>query len=471
MNDLFDIQQKYATMGIGTLTRSALQAATRHGGGQISRTTERGMRTTPENALRYAYANYLPDYTLRGTIMDIRRMDQQDGRVKKIHGRTSRAAVKGGLILKAGSHHKALHQAWKSFEKRLQLDRREKLQSDMRGLLIEGNLPLQWVIDDSMRVAAGVRMPTETLRPVVAPNGRFIDPDQAYEQHDFTHGRVIATYPLWMLSLVRLDPDNYDDMGSMGRPYLDASREIWSRLRMTEEDMVIRRHDRAAQHLYHSMEGMQKEELEQYKADVEQDRREGLNRDYYSNKKGAVAAIEGDANLDQINDVVLLLDAFFSGAPAPKGLFGYTDGLSRDILEDLKRELYDEMDALQDTAAYVYELGFKLDLLLQGANPDNFDFTVQYAERRTETPNQAVDRALKQQALGLPEETYWRTAGEEPSLVREMLEHQKKQRDPYPGEDEEDKPDPTAGPLSRQRVTITPGNGRKGESGTTITNK
>ena len=36
---------------------------------------------------------------------------------------------------------------------------------------------------------------------------------------------------------------------------------------------------------------------------------------YYSNKKGSVQAVQGDANLDQIADVVHLLDTFFSGAP------------------------------------------------------------------------------------------------------------------------------------------------------------
>ena len=69
-----------------------------------------------------------------------------------------------------------------------------------------------------------------------------------------------------------------------------------------------------------------------------------MTTDFYANHKGGVTGVNGDANLDQINDVVHLLDTFFSGAPAPKGLFGYSEGLSRDILEDLKKDYFEEIE-------------------------------------------------------------------------------------------------------------------------------
>src|SRR3546814_1627187 len=98
---------------------------------------------------------------------------------------------------------------------------------------------------------------------------------------------------------------------------------------------------------------------------------------------------------DLIADVSHLLETFFTGAPAPKGLFGYAGDLSRDILDDLKADYYDELDALQDTCSYVYELGFRMELLMKGINPDAVDFDVNFAERRTDSPNQRADRALK----------------------------------------------------------------------------
>jgi len=60
---------------------------------------------------------------------------------------------------------------------------------------------------------------------------------------------------------------------------------------------------------------------------------------------------------------------------------------------------------LQDTLAYGYEHAFHIDLLLKGINPLDADFTICYAERRTETPNQAADRALKLQRAGHAEKS------------------------------------------------------------------
>src|SRR3546814_1606082 len=77
--------------------------------------------------------------------------------------------------------------------------------------MMEGNLPIQWVVDfDANSILRGVRMPTETLKPVVNGAGQFERPLQAaYEQWDLTAGKVIAEFPIWQLMMVRIRPDNY----------------------------------------------------------------------------------------------------------------------------------------------------------------------------------------------------------------------------------------------------------------------
>lgn len=331
---------------------------------------------------------------------------------------------------------------------------------------MEGNLPMQWVVSDAGQVVAGVRMPTETLMPLIDGTGRFRDPTAAYAQYDLSEGRQIAVFPLWQLTLERLDPDSIDDHGALGRPYLDASRTVWRQLRMTEEDLVIRRRQRAPLRFSHILEGATRPELEAYKSEVEfRQRQDAICTDFFSNRKGGVAALQGDANLDQIADVSHLLDTFFSGAPAPKGLFGYADGLSRDILEDLKRDYYEEIDALQDTVSWVYEQGFRLELLLAGINPDAYSFYIDFVERRTETPNQAADRALKYQALGVPAPLCWDTAGLDPTVVQAAVDAHAEGLNPYPN----DTP-PTTSTRPAPVVKITPGNAPKGDSATAISN-
>lgn len=427
---------------------------------ETSGSSEKGARTTPEDRIKYLYRTMWVDPNLRQAILDIRRIDRLDGRVKRIHSRVARDVIKGGLVLQSSAPYESIAKAWDKFQRSLQLDRVEKLKSDSRGLVMEGNLPFQWVLSPENRVISGVRMPSETIIPNVNENGRFKDVTQAYTQFDVTTGKPIANFPLWQLTQGRFDPDNFDDMGSLGRPFLDASRTTWQKLTMTEEDLVIRRRMRAPLRMAHSLKGATKEDLADYRADVEKNQSEGATTDYYMNKEGAVTAINGDSNLDQVADIVHLLDTFFAGSPFPKGLMGYTDGLARDILEDLKRDYYDEVDVMQDTISWIYSQGFYLDLLLNGINPDPQDFKITFAQRRTETMSQTMDIGLKMKALGYPQGMVYEYIGDNPAYVEKRRKAEADLYDPYPEDEQESDPS----------VKITPGNGRKGESATSIKN-
>ncbi len=427
-----------------------------------SRNSEVGKRPTPENSTKYLYRMMWVDPDVRQAILDIREMDHLDGRVKRIHNRIARDAVKGGLVLTQTKDSPIIRREWNAFVDRLQLRNPQKLKSDARGLAMEGNLPLQWVLDESLSVVAGVRMPAETLLPNVGEDGRFKSPAEAYHQIDLTTGGKIATFPMWQLFMCRLDPGSFDDQGAMGRPFLDASREVWRKLRMTEEDLVIRRRHRAPLRLAHVLEGASPDQLDSYKADVEKDKGE-ITTDFYLNRKGAVTAVQGDAALGEIGDVVHLLDTFFAGSPFPKGLMGYTDGMARDILEDLKRDYYEEVDSFQDTLAFGYEFGFRLHMLLKGVVLDPQEAGIGFAERKTETPNQTTDRMLKWSALGLPKDMIWEEMGYNAQTIRERLDEQAKRGDPYPAGGDL----PGAG---KPPLKITPGNAPKGESATSIGN-
>lgn len=422
--------------------------------------SEQGYRMFPESRIDALYRRFYTNPDLLAAVRDIRYMDRMDPRVKKIHTRMARTAVRGGIDIETSSTNKRLLRRWRDFILRTRMNHQQKLESHCRGLVMEGNIPVQWVVSQDRQVVNGVRMPSETIMPQVTDAGVFEDPAKAYTQLDLMTHREVAAFSLYQLTLGRLDPDNWDDMGSMGRPYLDATRSIWQKLTMTEEDLVVRRRERAPQRLSHVLEGATVEELDEYENHQRQ-HQEDIAHDFFQNKPGGVSAIQGDANLDQIADVSHLLDTFFSGAPAPKGLFGYSDELNRDILEDLKRDYYEEIDAVQDTLAWVYEQGFRLDLLLSGINPDRYEFKVQFAERRTETANQATDRALKLQALGASEETVFRTSGLDPNRERAQRENEDKQYSPYPEHDDK----------GGAKVSVTPGNSRKGESATTVSTR
>lgn len=455
---LAQIQQRYKKLGIGELPPTALEKAARISDAPLR--NERGYRPTPDRRSAYMYQRMWVEPDFRARVMDVRDMDQKDGRVKKIHGRMARTAIKGGLKLR-GNPSEKIRARWDEFQRRLNLNRREKLESDARGMVMEGNLPMQWVLTPDNQIGAGIRMPSETIKPIVSENGRFIDTSKAYEQIDFARGNVVAQFALWQLTLARLTPDNYDDQGCMGRPYLDSARPIWRKLDMTETDLVLRRRDRAPLRFVHTLENATKDDLEEYEHKQRQ-REHEFSRDFYMNKKGGVTALQGDANLDQIADVAYLLDTFFAGSPAPKGLFGYAEGLSRDILEDMKRDYFEEVDSLQDTLSFVYQMGFHIDLLFAGIDPDAAKFEVVFAERNTETLSQRTDRALKMQALGFPSSLCWETAGGDTTEILARREEEQNSKDPYPD------PNNIGG---APNVSVTPGNQRKAESSTTISTR
>lgn len=437
------------------------------------RNSEEGSRLTFDELFRLQTRLWI-NFELLQVIQDIRRMDRVDGRVKKIHSRSARTAAKGGLRLVATAQPR-LEREWRRFKLATKINNPQKLHSDIRGLMTDGHLAIQWVLDGNGQVCAAPRMPPESLRPITNDAGVFPDPVRAYEQVDLTSGNVLATFGLWQLTMGRLDPVNFDDWGCAGRPYLDASRAVWKKLDLTEEDLVIRRHMRAPLRMSHVLEGASKEDLLEYRDIVERDQASGNVKDYYSSKKGSVTPVQGDANLDHIADVAHLLDTFASGTPMPKGLFGYIGDLSRDILEDLKKDWYEELHALQMVAASVYEQGFRLHLLLNRINPDAYDFSVAFEERLTDSPNQRADLALKIRALGASRETSFETAGLNAPAELRALERESREHDPYP--EDVDEPDANGDPIvprqsrDRPRVSVTPGNAPKGESATSISNQ
>lgn len=471
MRFLDRLQRKRDSLPTGKTTDKPLAAGELATGA----TTERGHRANPDNDWLQFQRRLWVDPRLLATIRDIRAMDACDGRVKKIHSRSARAAAKGGIRLVATGQPR-LEREWRLFSSRLGLNNPQKLQSDLRGILTDGNLAIQWVLDEQDSVAAAPRMPPETLVPQVNRAGVFDNPAAAYEQLDLLSGQAVAKFALWQLTVGRLDPVNFDDWGCPGRPYLDASRSCWRKLDMTEEDAVLRRHMRAPQRMAHVLEGASVDEITEYRTQVENDQGSGSIRDYYLNRKGSVAPIQGDANLEQIADVVHLLDTFLSGAPMSKPLLGYAGDLSRDILEDLKKDWYDELAAIQTVAASVYRQGFVLHLLLKGINPLSHEFDVAFAERLTDTPNQRADLALKIQALGASQETVFETAGLNATAEIKAVERARRDLDPYPEDVEEDgdgegAAPPQRGPGGTPRVSVTPGNARKGESATTISTR
>ena len=428
-------------------------------------TAPRGYTQNPEtHQLDALYRRMYVSQERAAAVREIRLLDRTDGRVKKLHKRMAGDITRGGLQLDNKSNNRQLGKWWKEFVRATQLKSPAKLRSDARGMLVEGNLAMQWVLDPtSTGVVRAVRMPSDTLAPQVDAHGQWKDPADAWHQiDDMRVNRIAARFPLWQLSVARLDPDNYDDMGSMGRPMLDALRRTFRQLDMTEQDQVIRRRYRAPLRHAHLMGNMEKTDFDEYVQRVEANKAE-MTTDYFLRGNGRVESLQGDSNLDQIGDITHLLKTAFAGTDADAGLMGYTSDLNRDVLEDVKRFYFEAIDDAQELVAEVYRAGFELHLLLQGRDPDRWDWDVKFADRRTETASQAADRGLKLQSAGVSQRTVLETLGLDPDQERDRLEEEAEESDLYP------RPD-LLGQEKQRTVSITPDNGGKGESATSVSN-
>ena len=424
------------------------------------------------NAMRTAMQ---PSYGLKSKIRSIRAWDAKDPRIKKVHNRMSRDVARGGLMLDwAGVPHPRVVKLWDAFKTRLKLNLIDKLKSDARQFCVQGNLALQWAYDPITKNIGGcLSMPVDTLVPNTTPNGAIADPMAAYFQVDYLSGKTTATFALWQLTLVRLDPDNFDDAGSLGRPYLDAVETALQQLEMTEEDLVIRRRLRAAQKNLFALKGATDTQIESFDNQLTE-KRGDVAADFVTNTEAAVHEVGGDANMGDIGDVAHLLNTVFSAAPGSKALYGYTDDTSRDVLEDLKKDYFEEIDELQDTLATAYQQGFELELKLAGIHPAAHEFTVKFTERRTESRNQKADLALKLQAVGVSRHTAFKVAGVDPAAETKLLEHEKKQgiqHNQQSNQDADPNGEHDSNTGDKPKVSITPNNAPKGESATSIKNK
>lgn len=434
----------------------------------VEQTTQKGTTFEGYATARDPYIVFQVDHEYASVMADINRMDREDGRVKRIHSKIARDATRGGLSFSTADSNlpSAIATEAKAFLQRCKFDR-ETLLGHARFLVKDGEIFLQNVVNEKLEVIGMKRLPPTSMRPNVDAKGEFRDLTRAYIQYDLMTNREIAAFPLWQIVHKRIDA-NPDDPGDRGRPWLDASRVTHKKLTMTEEDLVIRRRVRAPRRNLHVLEGVTEDELQAYKK-RNQDVIENplkVGSDYFSNRKGSIQPIEGDANLDQINDVKELKDDFFAGAGFPAHLLGYMKDVNRDVVADSLEAYYEILEEVQEILADGYEQGLRLQLLLRGINSDGYQWDLKFQGRKVESENELADRMLKHHALGVPKRMIWPKFGYAVEQVDAARKEEATQKDPY--RDRMEQEIGAGGP--QQKITNVNGNRRKGESAVSIKN-
>lgn len=267
---------------------------------------------------------------------------------------------------------------------------RKKLPSWGRMLLTEGDLFIQNV-EFHGQIINAKRMPAVTMERNSDERDAFPDVLAAYRQLDVSTNEELAKFALWQIVHARwnyVDGERYGSsqylqLRTLSRVFLDMVLQ-----------MAIRRRTRGPLRLFHRVGTEQnpgdEADVMNYKkwngfADLERRGELDTLTDFFGNGLTKVEAIEGDARLGDIADVEFILNVLFPRTAVTKGLIGFGENVSRDILDEQREFLFLEQDLLIDVLEWeVLRPVFDLALMVEGINPDSILYAIQFEDRMTE---------------------------------------------------------------------------------------
>ena len=174
-------------------------------------------------------------------------------------------------------------------------------------------------------------------------------------------------------------------------------------------DVAVRRKVRAGMRYHHVVEGSEADVL----AYKEMNKTALSNPsaalvDFFSNKTGGITAVQGDAHLNEINDILHHISTMFFASETPMELLGYGGDLNRDVLGEKKAE-YDE--TLDDGREWITDdLIIPLierQWLLKGILPASVTYKVMWRKAKGISPTMIRDLAdgmMRLRVLGVKEE-------------------------------------------------------------------
>jgi len=184
----------------------------------------------------------------------------------------------------------------------------------------------------------------------------------------------------------------------------------YKRVTEGEVDVAIRRKTRSGIRYIHTLEGATGSDLEIYK----ENNRQALEQpfaaiaDFFSNKKGSVAVLHGDGDLEKIGDVQHHISTMFSAGEVPMELIAYGEGLNRDTLAEKKEEYDETLDVLRDwVSAQIIIPLLEREWLLNGILPEGVKYSIEWRAKsivKAADIRDITDAAMRLRILGYNED-------------------------------------------------------------------
>jgi hypothetical protein len=325
----------------------------------------------------------------RATVEDCRKMYKEDTRAQGVIDTMARDATKGGFEINVeGLRANEASDVAKAFLERI--DFWTRIDDWVRLTLRDGDTFLEAGADAAGDIVKVSRKPTLEMHRWTDSSDEFYDPMRAFFWADkwWTGGDPPneATYfAEWQIVHARY---RQDEGSRYGQPLFAAARKTFKRMSEGELDIAIRRKTRAGMRYVHSLEDASDADIETYKARNKAilDDPFAAVADFFSSKKTSIAAIQGDARLSDIDDVLHHIHTWWVASPVPMSLLGYGQDLNRDILNEQK-EQYDA--AKEQLSGWVTEQIaaplIERQWLLKGIWPGALTWSAQWAGKQALT--------------------------------------------------------------------------------------
>jgi len=333
----------------------------------------------------------------RSAVGDCRDMVRDDPRAKQALSTLARDATSGGFDLQITGPRAAQAQAAAdALFARVGLFSR--LDDWARLTFRDGDTFLELGVAGNGEIVQITRKPSLEMFRYSDDFDRFYDPAQAFywtahpTYTDRPPGDALL-FPEWQMIHARWDRDEGNRYGT---PMLASARKAYKRMTQGELDIAVRRKTRAGMRYAHYLKGASQAQVEAYKAANKPalDDPYAAVADFFFNDDGKLEAVQGDARLSDIDDVLHHVDTFGVASPVPLELIGYGRNLNRDVLEEKKKQYDEALTSVRGWLAAEFILPLlERQWLLLGIWPDDLSTDVQWKSKKEATPVEMKDLA------------------------------------------------------------------------------
>ncbi|MGE0278121.1 MAG: hypothetical protein AB7R40_22225 [Nitrospiraceae bacterium] len=322
----------------------------------------------------------------RSIVTDCRGMYDTDTRAQGVIDTLAADAVKDGFTLEVSGRRAAEAQAMAE-ETLERVGFWDNIEDWVRETLNEGDTFLEMAATQDGDIVGVSRKPTLELYRWSDEFDQFYDPRRAFfwteQWWNGSNPPGDAVYfAEWQMIHAR---GGRRSNRRYGRPVFASARKSFKRMSEGELDVAIRRKTRAGMKYVHSLEDASPADIDAYR-----ERNQAVLNDpfaavadFFSNKRTSIQAIQGDARLGEIEDVVHHIRTWWVAAPVPMSLLGYGQDLNRDVL-DKQAEQYDgrkEQYSNWVTAQFVKPL-IERQWLLKGIWPEALTWSANWSNKK-----------------------------------------------------------------------------------------